>query len=390
MRFLRTLPTTRLIALIGAATVVLVAGAAIALAAVGDGPKPAPKPLAQAVRGALAAPQPAGITARIRFTNNLLPTSALTGQTGSALLSGASGRLWVRADGRGRLELQSDAGDVQIVWSPTLLTVYDASSNTEYRFARPASSSAPGGSTGSTALPGISQITGVLKDLGRYWNIGAATPTDVGGQPAYDVRVTPKTSAGLLGAVEVAWDATHGVPLELAVYARGSSSPVLTLRATKVSFGAVPLGDVAVSPPAGAHVVDMPTTTGIGGQRPTAVTGLAAVQAAVPFKLAAPATLGALPRSEVRLVGRSDSKGALLVYGDGLGAVALFEHATQAGRAANGPWDALPAVSVGGATGHELSTPLGTVVTWQRGGVTFVLAGSVTASAAQADAAAVG
>lgn len=388
MRFFRTLPTTRLLALIGAATVVLVAGAAIALAAVGGGPKPAPKPLAQAVHGALAAPQPAGITARIRFTNNLLPSGALTGQTGSALMSGASGRLWVRADGRGRLELQSDAGDVQIVWSPTLLTVYDASSNTEYRFARPAT--APGASTGSTSLPGISQISGVLKDLGQYWNIGAATPTDVGGQPAYDVRVTPKTSAGLLGAVEVAWDATHGVPLELAVYARGSSSPVLALQATKMSFGAVPLDDVAVSPPAGAHVVDVPTTTGIGGQQPTAVTGLAAVQAAVPFTLAAPAMLRALPRSEVRLVGQGDSKGALLVYGDGLGAVALFEHATRAGGAANGPWDALPTVSVGGATGHELSTPLGTVVTWRRGGVTFVLAGSVTAAAAQADAAAVG
>ena len=32
-------------------------------------------------------------------------------------MSGASGRLWVTNDGRGRLELQSDAGDAQIVWN---------------------------------------------------------------------------------------------------------------------------------------------------------------------------------------------------------------------------------------------------------------------------------
>ena len=32
-------------------------------------------------------------------------------------MSGASGRLWLTNDGRGRIELQSDAGDVQIVWN---------------------------------------------------------------------------------------------------------------------------------------------------------------------------------------------------------------------------------------------------------------------------------
>jgi len=387
VRVLRTLPTTRLLALIAAAATVLVAGAAIALAATGGGPKPPAKPLAQAVHSALAAPQPAGITARIRFTNNLLPTGALTGQTGSALLSGASGRLWARIDGRGRLELQSDAGDVQIVWTPSLVTVYDASSNTVYRFARPTVK--PNALHGSTTMPSLSQITSVLTQLGKYWTVSSATPTNVGGQPAYDVRVTPKTSAGLLGAVELAWDATHGVPLKLAVYARGSSAPVLELEATQVSFGAVPMGDVAVTPPAGAHVVDVPTAGGNGAQKTTPVTGVGAVQAAVPFRLAAPAKLGAMPRSDVRLVGAGDSKGALLVYGEGLGAVAVFEHATKAG-ASNGPWTALPTVAIAGATGHELSTPLGTVVTWQRGGVTYVLAGSVTAAVAQADAAAVG
>ena len=53
-------------------------------------------------------------------------------------MSGASGRLWLTNDGRGRLELQSDAGDAQIVWDKTKVTVFDASSNTVYRFALPA------------------------------------------------------------------------------------------------------------------------------------------------------------------------------------------------------------------------------------------------------------
>lgn len=387
MRIFRTLPTTRLLALVGAVLAVLVAGAAIALGAATGGPTPPPKPLANAVHDALTAPQPVGVTARIRFVNNLLPSGALTGQVGSALITGASGRLWATPDGHGRLELQSDAGDVQIVWSPTLITVYDASSNTVYRLARPAGA---GGAQPAPTPPGLSQITSVLTQLGQYWDVGSATATDVGGQPAYDVTVTPKTSAGLLGALEVAWDATHGVPLKVAVYARGGSAPVLELDVTQVSFGAVSSSDVDVAPPAGAHVVDVPTPSGNGGQTSTPVTGLAAVQAALPFQVAAPATLGTLPRSEVRLVGSGASKGALVVYGQGLGAVAVFEHATQAGQQPAGPLGMLPSVTIAGAAGHELSTPLGTVLTWQHGGVTYVLAGSVTAATAEADAAAVG
>ena len=104
----------------------------------GSGPVPASKPLPSAIHQGLAAPKPAGITARIRFTNGLFPNGALLGQVGSALMSGASGRLWMRDDGRGRLELQSNAGDVQIVWKQGQATVYDASSNTVYRIKLPA------------------------------------------------------------------------------------------------------------------------------------------------------------------------------------------------------------------------------------------------------------
>jgi outer membrane lipoprotein-sorting protein len=385
MSFLRTSSTARLLVLLAAVGVALVAGVAIALASSNGGSPPPPEPLATALHDAATAPAPAGITATVKFTNNLLPTSALPGQAGgSALLTGASGRLWLTNDGRGRLELQSDAGDVQVVWNDTKVTVYDASSNTVYKLALPARS---GSTTDTHTPPTIDQIAKALADAGAYWAIGAAVPTTVGGQPAYDVKVTPKTSAGLLGAAEVAWDAAHGVPLKAAVYARGSSSPVLSLVATSMSFGPVSSSDVDVAPPAGAKVVDIPTSGGNGGQTSTDVTGLAAVQAALPFHVSAPDTLGGLARTEVRLVGSGDHRGALVTYGDGLGTVAVVEHAADA--KASSPLDALPPVSVGSATGHELSTPLGTVVTWDAGSVSYVLAGSVTAATAEADAAAV-
>ena len=43
----------------------------------------------------------------------------------------------------------------------------------------------------------------------------------------------------------------------------------------------------------------------------------------------------------------------------------------------------LPRINIDGATGTELATPLGTVLTFHRNGVTYVVAGSVPPVAAE-------
>jgi outer membrane lipoprotein-sorting protein len=375
MRHLRTLPTGRLIA--GAATLValLVAMAAFAVAATGTGGgTPAPAPLPNAIQAALAAPAPAGITARVTFTNRLFPSGALLGNAGPVLVSGGSGRLWLASGGRGRLELQSNVGDTQIVWNDTSLFVYDASSNTVYKAALPAGSKDTAG-----APPSLATITDALAKLGGDLAISGAQPSNVAGQPAYTVSVSPKQEGGLLGSVELAWDAARGVPLRAAVYAKGSTAPVLELTADEVSYGPVADGTVEITPPRGAKVVDLgalaPPSGHDGATAP--VTGLAGVQAALGFPLDAPDSLAGVPRSGVRLAG---GKTAVVVYGEGPGAVVVVERAAGAGKT---PLASLPTVSLGGLTAHELATPLGTVLEWRSNGVSLTLAGSITAATAE-------
>jgi hypothetical protein len=381
VKIFRTLSTARLIALI-AVVVVVAAGGAFAVAATGgSGATPAPKPLAQAIHDALAGQKPAGITADIGFTNKLFPSGALTGQAGSALMSSATGRLWVNATG-GRLELQSDAGDAQIVWSKTKVTVYDATSNTAYTADLPQDSSTTT-DTGS-AVPTVDEITTFLTNLSKDWTVSSADPSNTGGQQSYTVKVSPSHDGGLLGSAQVAFDALRGVPLKVAIYAQGSSSPVLALEATNVSYGDVPNSDVQVAPPAGAKIVDLSSQAqGGNGSSTPPVTGLAAVTAAAPFTVVAPDTLVGLPRQDVRLVG---GKTVIAVYGQGLGAVAVVERAPDTAAKSTGPLDALPQVTIDGATGHELATQLGTVLTWDRSGVSYVLAGSLPSAAAEAAA----
>ena len=77
MRQLRTTSTTRLLMLL-AATVALALSAGIAQAALdGSDAKPAPKPLDRAILDARQRSPVDGVTARIKFTNNLLPSGSL-------------------------------------------------------------------------------------------------------------------------------------------------------------------------------------------------------------------------------------------------------------------------------------------------------------------------
>jgi hypothetical protein len=379
VHLLRRLSTARLLVLFGSlAAAAIGAGAIAVVASGGGGAKPDPAPLAQAAHAALSAAKPDGVTARVKFTNNLLPSGDLLGNVSSALLSGATGRLWTTSDGRGRVELQSDAGDTQITWTPDKVSVYDASSNTVYEVPLTAKQD-----TGATDTPPtLADVTDALAKIGAHWLLSGAVPDNVAGQPAYSVTASPKANGGLFGEGQLSWDATHGVPLRVAVTAKGSTTPVLELAVTEISFAAVPAGDVTIAPPAGVKVVDLSARTKGGGQDAKPVTGLENVRAAVPFTLVAPASVGGQTLSSARTVGQ----GALLTYGDGLGALVVHEAAADGKAAAPAPLGALPQVTVGSTKAHELETPLGTVLTFDQGGVSFLVGGSLTKADAESAA----
>jgi outer membrane lipoprotein-sorting protein len=387
VKLFRALSTTRLIVLIGLVVVLVAGSAALAVAASGGGgPTPPPKPLANALHDALAGPTPDGITADVTFTNKLFPSGSLTGAAGSALLTGATGRLWVTNDGSGRLELQSSAGDVQIVWNADKITAYDATSNTVYSYTLPPRTASTTDTNDAGGPPALSEITTILTDLAGQATVSDAQPDNVGDQPAYTVTISPKHDGGLLGSAQLAFDAARGVPLRAAIYAQGSSTPALALEANHISYGPVASSTVDVAPPAGAKVVDLSSVAaGAAGDHSGTnanVTGLAAVQAAVDFPVVAPDTLVGLPRQQVRLAGKDT---AVVVYGQGLGAILVVERKADA-AAKGGMISGLPTVSLNGVAANELATQLGTVLEWQQGGRAIVLAGSLPPAAAESAA----
>ena len=224
----------------------------------------------EAVHDALTAPPPEGVSARVHFTDNLIGESVLEGS--DPLLGGASGRLWASADGRLRLELQADvskssAGDFQLLVDDkqlhglrprhgNRLPGHAAAARTRRRQTKPARTNRP-------------RSPRFGKGSKKRWStstLSGAIPSDVAGQPAYTVHVSPQANGGLVGGAELAWDAANGAPLRAALYAKGESSPVLELSATEVSFGPIPESVFEVTPPPGAKVVELSPPAGGEGE----------------------------------------------------------------------------------------------------------------------------
>ncbi len=391
MNILRRLPLSRLLLLCGVMVAVGIGATALAMA-VSAGPTPPPKPLPEAIHDALsgARGQPIqGVSARIQYTNHLLEGANLASGGGEAsqlasspLLSGADGRLWIGSDGHARLELQSEKGDTQVLYDGHSVSLYDASTNTLYRYTPPSRSGnggeqgADSGSTGvgsagtnsagtgSSAtgsgvstdtehhgIPTVTEIEEGIAHLSKHAILSGAMPSDVAGQAAYTVRISPRENGGLIGGAELSWDASNGVPLRAAIYSTADSSPVIELAATEIAYGPVESSILEFTPPANAKVeeVTLPTKHGSGSSSSSADSGR--------------------PR--------------LTTHGEGLAAIDLLESSVKPGEgeSTDSQLEGLQKVSINGVSASELPTQLGTLLSFERAGVRYVLGGFLTPSA---------
>jgi outer membrane lipoprotein-sorting protein len=363
VNILRRLPLSRLLLLCG--LVVAIGASATALAvALGAGPTPPPKPLAQAIHDALGASSGApieGVSASITWTDHLLEGASLAdgGQSGeltsSPLVSGASGRLWIAKDGRLRLELQSQQGDTQILYDGHTVELYDAATNTLYRYTPPASEGSHESDSGQhDEVPTVAKIEEAISHLSQHADVSGATPVDVAGQPAYTVRVSPKEGGSLFAGVELSFDADHGVPLRAAVYSTTSSAPAFELAASEISYAPVASSVFEINPPANAKVEEV--------------------------------TLSHSPPHEAGKPDEAGERPKITTDGHGPGTIAVVAAKLSAGahKANSQLPEGLPKVSINGTTASELRTELGTILSFDRGGVRYLLAGSVAPAAIEA------
>ena len=334
-------------------------------------------------------------SASLTVEQSVIPAQLLeaAGQESGFAASGPQTvRLWYGGPDRVRAELQGDNGDRVFVHDGERAWAYDGTTNTVKTGERPPearSSELP--DTENPPTP--TEIDEMLAELAPTTELTQGTPVRYAGREAYVMTLRPKDgSTTLVDHGRALIDSETFLPLELALYAQGKPDPVFSWRVSSLDVGTVPAERFQFQAPPDARVIPFEDAReghrkpGMRtGAEPREVETVAEAQRHVDFEIGELAN----PPDGRELTGvyLEGNDGVVLTYGSGWGTIVLAQGPRNDGapaatqRTVTGDNDlALPKVDLGGGEATELSTPIGTGLRWDAGGVSHVLAGSVPAA----------
>jgi outer membrane lipoprotein-sorting protein len=338
-----------------------------------------------------AAPESApDFRATVTVEQTLVPEGLLGASEGGD--TGDSGprtaRVWRGGPDRLRAEFQDENGDRVLVRNGDRVSIYDGASNTLEIGEKPEAAS-----SGADGLPGASpeEIDKLLAEIAPSSRLTTGAPVEVAGRWAYPLTLEPRDKdATLVERAEALVDAEAFVPLLFELYAEGRPVPVARYEAQDFQVGPVPDARFEFETPPDA-TVERPEPREDRADEYGAGDGPRKVASVEKASELAGFTVEALPgalrgRDLEKIVVAGD--GALLTYGSDWGSVVLTQKAggergagSSVGAEIHGGGLQVPVVDLGGGVlARELSTPVGTVLSWSDGGVSYTLAGSVRAA----------
>ncbi|QHC70095.1 DUF2092 domain-containing protein [Rathayibacter sp. VKM Ac-2801] len=190
--------------------------------------------------------------------------SALGGSAGSAsadpadsLVELATGshqaRVYVDAEKGARLQVLDRLAERDVVASTTGgVWIYDSSANTATHLAPPAG----GDPVGDQVVTPSSAAQQLLAAIDPTTTVAVGSDVSVAGRDAYELVLTPRDSGTLVGSVTVSVDGETGLPLGVAVTARGGTAPAFSVAYTSIDFRTPDASLFSFTPPAGAEVTE--------------------------------------------------------------------------------------------------------------------------------------
>ncbi len=252
--WLRWLPAVAVPAVIAAGAVIIPmqAGAAVNL--------PAKTP--SDVLALVASSQVDTFSGTVEQTSNLglpqLPTTGPGSDSSDAAildLLTASHTARVYADGptKQRVQVMDSLAERDAIRNGTDAWLYESKDNTATHITLPAKS-AKEAATPDAVLTPAELADQLLAKVGPTTAVTLGDNQSVAGRNAYELILTPKTSATLVGSVAIAVDAETGLPLQVVVDARGQHDPALTVGFSSIDLGTPAASLFTFTPPKGATV----------------------------------------------------------------------------------------------------------------------------------------
>jgi len=202
------------------------------------------------------------------------------GQGSSDFTSLVSGthtlRVWYAGEDQQRVALQGTLGESDVVRNGSDVWTWASDSNTATHYQLPAGAGDaalaehPDASAAAmtpqqaadAALAAIDPTTTVTTD---------GTPT-VAGRPAYELVLSPKDTASLVGEVRIAIDAEQHIPLRVRVYAKDAPTPAFQVGFSQISFDVPDAAHFQFTPPPGATVTESTLGSQAGAAAPDQAT----------------------------------------------------------------------------------------------------------------------
>ena len=175
-------------------------------------------------------------------------------------------KLWLGAKAEHIALIEPSTQEVDVVRNQNQVWLWDSSTETVLHLVGPAkASTATTRANSSLTTPSappftpMQLATELLSHVSANTSVTIGAPVYVAGQPAYQLLIGPKNAAGsTIRDIEVALGASGpllGVPLQVAVYTKGVSSPALSLGFTgQLHLGAPSASELTFTPPPGSKV----------------------------------------------------------------------------------------------------------------------------------------
>jgi hypothetical protein len=186
-----------------------------------------------------------------------LPTSLAPSDADPlALLTGSHTlRVWADGPEHSKIALLSQYGESDLVHDGTDLWAWTSSRHEATHWTLPADSAQqpqpPGQQTPLTPQQLADQVVAALDPTTEVTGDGTTT---VAGRSAYVLKLEPRSTTTLVGAVEIDIDGETHVPIRVAVYAAGQSKPALSVGFTHFDPTPPPASALAFEPGPGVSV----------------------------------------------------------------------------------------------------------------------------------------
>jgi outer membrane lipoprotein-sorting protein len=258
----RSRPTLRWL-VPSAAAVVIIGGGAAAGTIVASADSPLPDRSAAQLLVDVQNAKVDGFSGTVVETADLgLP--ALAGAVGNAapsgditrLLGGSNtARVWYAGEGQARLALVGTDGETDVIRNGTDAWLWRSADNTATHVTLPAGepNKAIPNSAPLTPQEAADQALAAISPTTKVTTTGAAK---VAGRDAYELVLSPKDTASLVGQVRLAIDAKEHIPLRVDVYAKNATSPAVRVAFQQISFTTPDAQEFKFNPPPGAKVTD--------------------------------------------------------------------------------------------------------------------------------------